>query len=203
MFFLGLHKRNSPNVKPPMIKFPPIVQPRTLSSFVYTPFNSTEYAVCLSWRHKDFKSSGCTAITASNGHRFCRRSCQKRCNSHTKPARGHIACKTCDRTHMCTKPAAIPALLQFLHHFLRRNRCRCKASTTTPAAIPAIAIPAAPTCNSCTSTLPLAQNLLQILRRAKNITKTPAAIPTIAKPAAPTCDFCDEPRQFLSAVRYV
>ena len=57
-FFLGVHTGTSPEAEAPMVKFPPNVAPLRLASFAYAPFDSVEYAVCLSWRHKDFESEG-------------------------------------------------------------------------------------------------------------------------------------------------
>ena len=61
-FFVGNHRGATSIREPIRVVPPPASQPHSLVSFLYAPFNSREHAVCLSWRHEDFKYSGCKML---------------------------------------------------------------------------------------------------------------------------------------------
>jgi len=56
--FAGNHGGATPSREPVRVVPPPASHPDPLASFVYAPFNNREHALCPSWRHESFASSG-------------------------------------------------------------------------------------------------------------------------------------------------
>ena len=55
-FFIGIHKGASADHSPIRVTFPPAVQPMSLTSIVYAPFNTREHVISLSPHHRDFSA---------------------------------------------------------------------------------------------------------------------------------------------------